>query len=254
MYKSVKAILNLLGIDLDRIAALRFSLQFLKDTISYRAMGGKIDSFFPIFSGYGLDASGGAGRGPYFHHDLLVAQLIFQDNPDCHVDVGSRIDGFVAHVASFRSITVFDVREMKSSEHPNISYRVMDFTSNFPDEKFQSVSCLNALEHFGLGRYRDKLDPNGSKKGFENISRMVADGGKLYLAVPIGLTSRVRFNAGRVFSIHEINSWLINKFELIRFDFVDENGMLLKDINVNTLKLRDSKETVGIFTLKKVVS
>lgn len=35
---------------------------------------------------------------------------IFDSSPQRHLDVGSRIDGFVAHVASFREIEVIDIR------------------------------------------------------------------------------------------------------------------------------------------------
>ena len=54
----------------------------------------------PVFSDR-RDLSGVAS-GHYFHQDLLVARKIYQRNPERHVDVGSRVDGFVAHVATFR--------------------------------------------------------------------------------------------------------------------------------------------------------
>src|SRR5438132_10123097 len=41
------------------------------------------------------------GARAYFHQDLHVAQLIYANRPESHVDVGSRVDGFVAQVASF---------------------------------------------------------------------------------------------------------------------------------------------------------
>src|SRR5712692_9241557 len=53
-------------------------------------------------------AEAGAVRGEYFWQDLYVAQKIFKASPRKHVDVGSRINGFVAHVASFREIEVID--------------------------------------------------------------------------------------------------------------------------------------------------
>jgi len=37
------------------------------------------------------------------------------------VDIGSRVDGFVAHVASFREIEVFDVRPI-SAQIPASSF------------------------------------------------------------------------------------------------------------------------------------
>jgi len=44
----------------------------------------------------------GSASGHYFHEDLLVARRIHKRNLRRYIDVGSRIDGFVAHVASFR--------------------------------------------------------------------------------------------------------------------------------------------------------
>ena len=54
----------------------------------------------------------GAASGHYFHQDLLVARDVFARNPTRHIDVGSRVDGFVAHVASFREIEVVDIRPL----------------------------------------------------------------------------------------------------------------------------------------------
>src|ERR1700693_1018569 len=48
----------------------------------------------------------GVASGHYFHQDLYIAQKIFRKAPAKHVDVGSRVDGFVAHVASFRELEV----------------------------------------------------------------------------------------------------------------------------------------------------
>src|SRR5215475_9848858 len=54
----------------------------------------------------------GVASGHYFHQDLLVARRVHARAPRVHVDVGSRVDGFIAHVASFREIEVLDIREM----------------------------------------------------------------------------------------------------------------------------------------------
>jgi hypothetical protein len=42
-------------------------------------------------------------------------------NPVRHIDIGSRIDGFVANVAAFRKIEVLDVRNFAPSVHKTIS-------------------------------------------------------------------------------------------------------------------------------------
>ena len=60
----------------------------------------------------------GNWKGHYFHQDLLVAGKIFRNQPEKHVDIGSRIDGFIAHVASFREVEVFDIRPMEGTFIP----------------------------------------------------------------------------------------------------------------------------------------
>ena len=68
---------------------------------------------------------GGAANSEYFWQDLLVARAIHEAQPVKHVDIGSRVDGFVAHVASFREIEVFDVRPM-STVVPGVVFRQAD--------------------------------------------------------------------------------------------------------------------------------
>lgn len=41
----------------------------------------------------------GTTESEYFWQDLLVARMIHDAEPQKHVDIGSRVDGFVAHVA-----------------------------------------------------------------------------------------------------------------------------------------------------------
>ena len=108
----------------------------------------------------------GSTKNEYFWQDLLVAPAIYSANPNKHVDIGSRLDGFVAHVASFRECEVFNFRSI-STVVPGVLFRQADLMrlDNFPemseDGYCDSLSCLHAIEHFGLGRYGDPIDPTG---------------------------------------------------------------------------------------------
>ena len=64
----------------------------------------------------------GIAKGAYFHQDLYVARKIFSSNPEKHVDVGSRVDGLISHLLTFRSVEVFDIRSLTSSIK-NLSFR-----------------------------------------------------------------------------------------------------------------------------------
>lgn len=151
---------------------------------------------------------GGATKSEYFWQDLLVARLIHEANPIKHVDIGSRVDGFVAHVASFRDCEVFDVRPI-STAVPGVVFHQLDLMN--PDSLpitegtgyCDSLSCLHAIEHFGLGRYGDPINPLGYQFGLANMAKLLQPGGVFYLSSPIG-QERVEFNANWVFDPRSI--------------------------------------------------
>ena len=175
-------------------------------------------------------SNAGSAKGHYFHQDLLVARRIFANAPRLHVDVGSRVDGFVAHVAAFREIEVFDVRPLAATI-PNVRFRQADLTAPFDPTLggyCDSLSCLHALEHFGLGRYGDPVDFEGHLKGLANMKRVVAVGGKLYLSVPIG-PQRIEFNAHRVFAVATLLD-LVSDFQVDAFSYVDDKGDLHENV------------------------
>lgn len=197
----------------------------------------------------------GVASGHYFHQDLLVAQSIFSQNPEKHVDVGSRVDGFVAHVASYRPIEVFDIRPLKS-DILNISFKqgdIMD-TSKIESGYCDSLSCLHALEHFGLGRYGDPIDINGHLKGFQTLDKMLKPGGALYLSVPIG-PQRIEFNAHRVFSVAYLLQMFRSAYQVTNFSYVSDDGNLHKDVILDNEKISQNYGCLygcGMFALKKM--
>jgi len=176
--------------------------------------------------------SAGSASGHYFHQDLLVAQEIFERMPERHVDIGSSIYGFVSHVAAFREIEVFDIRPLTQSVSAIkfVQQDVMDLDPAFHNYA-DSVSCLHALEHFGLGRYGDSIDYNGWRKGLDAIYRMMKPGGTLYLSVPTGEPQRVEFNLHRVFSLPFLRDVLQQDFDIERLAFVDDDGDLCPSID-----------------------
>lgn len=181
------------------LLSLRGIPRFLRDWRQFRRdYRGRL-TLMPCFHDrYG---EGGATQNEYFWQDLLVARRIFALQPRRHVDVGSRIDGFVAHVASFREIEVFDVRPVTASI-PGVVFRQADLMrpiAGYTEGGYcDSLSCLHVLEHLGLGRYGDPVDPGGYERGLANMAGLLEAGGRFYLATPIG-QERVEFNANHVF-------------------------------------------------------
>lgn len=207
---------------------------------------------YPILTD--IKAEGGNMSGHYFHQDLYVARQIFAANPKNHLDIGSRTDGFVANVASFRAIEVIDIRNIQSKVK-NISFRQADLMQLPPDliECYDSISSLHAIEHFGLGRYGDPVDYWGYLKAIENITKMLTPGGTFYFSVPIG-PQRIEFNAHRVFSVSYLMSILTPAFTIEKFAYVNDAGDIFEDVELTDKDAKSSfncQYGCGIFTLKK---
>lgn len=138
--------------------------------------------------------------GNYFWQDLWAARLIIKSGVKNHFDIASRLDGFIAHLlAADIDVTMIDVR--KFPEKVEHLYTIVDdatLLNNLSDDSVESLSALCSLEHFGLGRYGDPIDPEACFKCFENIQKKMKCGGRLYISVPIG-KERLEFNAHRVF-------------------------------------------------------
>jgi hypothetical protein len=196
----------------------------------------------------------GTSKGHYFHQDLLVAQRIYDNKPEKHVDVGSRVDGFVSHVAAFRDIEVLDIRPMDSKIR-NIKFKQANLMTPPPEMSSycDSLSCLHAIEHFGLGRYGDPIDFEGHIKGLISLHTLLKPSGTLYLSCPIG-PQRIEFNAHRVFGVKYLLALLEGRFQLRNFSYVDDSGDLHENVVLeDSLLAKDygCHYGCGIFELEK---
>ncbi len=136
----------------------------------------------------------------YFWQDLWAARLVIGSGAKSHFDIGSRLDGFIAHLlAAGIDVTMIDIREFPG-EVEHLRTVVDDATTlhQIPDGSIESMSAFCSLEHFGLGRYGDPIDPEACFKCFANIQRKLKKGGRLYISLPVG-REKLEFNAHRVF-------------------------------------------------------
>lgn len=207
---------------------------------------------FPILGERFTEA--GTMSGHYFHQDLFVSKKIFINNPKRHLDIGSRIDGFVAHVAVFRKIEIVDIRDHVSKVN-NISFRRADLMQLPQDmmNAYDSVSSLHAIEHFGLGRYGDPIDYNGSLKALDNITKILQPGGKFYFSTPIG-DQRIEFNAHRVFSIQYLLQLFKENYTLNSFSWVDDKGDFYEEVKLTKQDIENNcgcHYGCGIFELTR---
>ncbi len=199
----------------------------------------------------------GVASGHYFHQDLYVAQAIHAARPERHVDVGSRVDGFVAHVAAFRQIEVCDIRQLPGTSK-NITFRQRDISEPAPefDAYTDSLSCLHTLEHIGLGRYGDPIAYDGYRAAWHQLHRMVKPGGTLYFSVPVGRHQRIEFDAHRVFSLPYLLKEMIGPlYAVADLAYVDDQGQLHTGVETDSSAAAESFNLnygCAIFTLTKL--
>jgi SAM-dependent methyltransferase len=159
----------------------------------------------------------------YFFQPIWAMERIVRSGAVEHVDIGSQIS-FPGMLSAIMPVTFLDLRPLEV-EIGRLRSIAGDLNGlPFADQSLSSVSCLHVVEHVGLGRYGDPLDPHGSRVACKELQRVLAKGGSLYLSVPVG-RERVCFNAHRVHDPRTILGWF-DGLELVEFSAVDDSGKL----------------------------
>jgi SAM-dependent methyltransferase len=155
----------------------------------------------------------------YVHHTAWAARILARTPPERHVDFSSSLY-FVAIVSAFVPMDHYDYRR-PDLRLDNATAGFADLTAlPFADNSISSVSCMHVVEHIGLGRYGDALDPDGDKKAMRELSRVVAPKGQLLFVVPVG-RPRICFNAHRIYSYEQIVTGF-SALQLVEFRLVPD--------------------------------
>ena len=99
-----------------------------------------------------------------------------------------------------------------------ISYK--DFCNS--SEKYDAIVSYSSIEHSGLGRYGDPLNPNGDIQTMEMIYRSLNKDGLCFLGVPVGVDALV-WNAHRIYGQIRIKLMFSDKFKEIDWIGCDKN-------------------------------
>jgi len=164
----------------------------------------------------------------YFFQAAWLARRLCRTAPSLHVDIGSSV--MMLNVLSAGIKTAFvDYRPLQVHLSNLIPLAGDIVRLPFRTGSIRSLSCLHVLEHVGLGRYGDPIDPAGSERAAGELQRVLATGGRLFLSVPVG-RERVCFNAHRVFEPSTVRG-LFQGLELTSFSLVDDAGRFHEEIS-----------------------
>jgi SAM-dependent methyltransferase len=164
----------------------------------------------------------------YTYHPAWAARVLAQTKPKRHVDFSSTLN-FCSMVSAFIPTEFYDYRPA-DLHLPNLAMGRADLGKlPFETGSLESVSCMHVIEHIGLGRYGDPLDPDGDLKAIGELSRVVAPGGTLLIATPVG-RERICYNAHRVYDHRKFAAMFsgltLKEFALIP-DEIGAEGMLV---------------------------
>lgn len=205
---------------------------------------------FPIIKDL-YDNAGTAGL--YLIQDLWAAKKISEKNEEfVHYDIGSRVDGFIAYILSQnRKVVMIDIRPLPYYIDDNLQFIQADATNldSIRDNSIMSISALCSLEHFGLGRYGDPIDPMACFNAFDAMQRVLGEGGRAYISVPVG-KQRIEFNAHRIFSpLTIINAF--SKLKLAEFSIATNDCNFPIINNANPEDYNNEEYLFGLFEFVK---
>ncbi len=185
----------------------------------------------------------------YLYHPAWAFRRVKEANPVKHVDISSYLC-FSTLLSAVLPVEFYDYRPANIK----LSGLVVGSTDlcnlHFENNSILSLSCMHTVEHVGLGRYGDPIDPDGDLKAMGELSRVLAPGGRLYFVTPVG-KPRICFNAHRIYSYEQILSYFLN-LSLVEFSMLPDNGkksgMIL---NANPNLVSEQHYACGCFIFTK---
>ena len=224
--------------------ATRFEADFARYAAMSRAAGDRFeitrDDCIPCTDD---DTAGTNFDRHYVYHTAWAARLLARLHPAEHVDIGSSL--YFASIASaFVPVRHYDYRPA-DVRLPNLACARADLTDlPFENASIPSLSCMHVVEHVGLGRYGDPLDPDGDVAAMNELARVLAPGGHLLFVVPVG-APRVQFNAHRIYAYDQVRDSFPD-LDLLEFSLVpdraDPDGSALV---VNATKAQSDRQRYG---------
>ncbi|MGD9920017.1 MAG: DUF268 domain-containing protein [Pseudorhodoplanes sp.] len=182
----------------------------------------------------------------YVYHTAWAVRMVTGIAPKKHLDISSTLY-FCTTLSATIPVEFYDYRPA-SLTLDGLTCGRADLTKlAFASNSVESLSCMHTIEHVGLGRYGDPIDPRGDLKAAAELSRVVKPGGHLLMVTPVG-KPRICFNAHRIYSFDQICA-MFAAFSVVKTALVKDN----RDFVCNSSKVDFDSQSYGCgcFLLRK---
>lgn len=218
-------------------------IKYLKDYFKFQKLSNTGNRFTVIWKNRNpqlLDNTETTGFDRHYtYHPAWAARIIKQINPKIHTDISSILQ-FSTILSAFIPVEFYDFRPANIKLN-NLKLGRADLTSlPFSNNSIPSLSCMHTVEHVGLGRYGDPIDPDGDLKAISELKRVLAPNGNLLFVVPIG-KPKIQFNAHRIYSYDQIVKYF-SELKLEEFSLIPE---ITGDMIKNATKEQADAENYG---------
>jgi len=233
--------------DFRPIKRVRSYARFWRDWRAYQQLPGaealRLRDSFPQLED---DTGATAVDSHYFYQAVWLSNRLGSIRPALHVDVGSD-HRMVGTLTGISKIVFTEIRplEARLSRLVQATGSIVDLP--FRSDSILSLSCLHVAEHVGLGRYGDHMDPRGTQRSAQELSRVLARGGDLFFSLPVG-RHRVEFNAHRIHTPAQVIA-MFPELDLREFSIEDDRGQYLED--ANPLDYAEASYACGMFWFRK---
>jgi|GEM_PF-185918 len=178
----------------------------------------------------------------YVYHTSWAARKVKEINPTRHTDISSSLY-FCGLVSAFIPVDFYDYRPA-GLNLSGLTSASADLTKlSFADNSIPSLSCMHTIEHVGLGRYGDPIDPQGDLIAINELKRVVAIGGSILFVVPVGVP-RIEYNAHRIYSFEMIQEYF-SGLKLKEFSLINDYGKYIT--NADPALVKEQKYACGCF-------
>ena len=150
------------------------------------------------------------------------------------------------------TVTTIEYGVDTEKEYLNGRLQFKDYFNYFEKNQniFDCIVTYSSIEHSGLGRYGDPLDPNGDIKTMDSIHNNLKKNGKLIWGAPVGKDAIV-WNAHRIYGKIRL-PLLFKKFKEVEWIGYDKTDCLNGICTIHTSNGNEGTYDQPVIILEKI--